>query len=611
MLRFIRPYVPLFIFTIFLSCIIVVLDGLSIWLVGTLPKTLFSPETAITVKPEFSINSINLLLKYWTYRLLQLGGTEHPLKIVCLIIVIVFSLKNTIVYIYRFLLRLMNLGVVKDIRNLFYKHVLMLPISFFDKSKSGKTLSLLINDIQQINNSMTESLSSLFIEPLRLIFFISLLLIINIKLTLMVFIIYPVLGFIIIKIGKSIRRRVKRELSSFSGMISVLTETISGIRAVKMFNMNNVESKKFKRENQSYVDKALRSYRLHILLNPLNETLAIYVTAILLWYGGKEALSGASSFTSEDFFRFLFILFSSYQPMKALAGVNSSIQGGIAAAERVFDVLNMQTEPLLHLKKEDVPEFTQCIEVKNLTFSYPGSEELVLKNISFTVNKGQVVAIVGSSGAGKSTILDLLPRFYEYTEGSILIDSKDIRNYNLAGLRHLFGIVSQETILFNDTVKNNISYGVDKCTDEEIQQAADAANAMEFIENLEHGMETVIGERGVTLSGGQRQRLSIARALLRNSPILILDEATSSLDTEGERLVQKAINTLIQNRTVLVVAHRLSTIQHADTILVLENGKIIEQGKHEELLALNKRYKYFHDIQFAPTESQAHGDTHK
>jgi subfamily B ATP-binding cassette protein MsbA len=492
----------------------------------------------------------------------------------------------------------MNLDVVKDIRNIFYRHVLMLPINFFDRSKSGKTMSLIINDIQQINNSMTESLSSLFIEPLRLIFFISLLLIINIKLTLMVFIIYPVLGFIIIKIGKSIRRRVKRELASFSGMISVISETILGIRAVKMFNMNNAESKKFKTENQNYVNKALRSYRIHILLNPLNETLAIFVTAILLWYGGKEALSGTSSFTSEDFFRFLFILFSSYQPMKALAGVNSSIQGGIAAAERVFDVLDISTERLSRLKKENIPAFNNNIEVKNLTFSYPGSTDQVLKNISFTINKGQIVAIVGSSGAGKSTILDLLPRFYEFKDGSICIDGKDIREFDLVGLRHLFGIVSQETILFNETVKNNIAYGVNECTVEEIKNAAIAANAMEFIENLEHGMEAVIGERGVTLSGGQRQRLSIARALLRNSPILILDEATSSLDTEAERLVQKAINNLIQNRTVLVVAHRLSTILHADKIIVLEQGKIIEYGTHEELLKLGKKYKYFYDLQF-------------
>jgi subfamily B ATP-binding cassette protein MsbA len=600
MIGFMRPYLGLFILSAIVSLVIVSMDGISIWFLGTLPKALFNPETAPHIAPAFSFHAINEYLKYWTYRVITLHQGLPPLAMVCLLIVITFTLKNAAGYLNSILLLLLNLKIVQDMRNQFYRHVLMLPVSYYDRNKSGEVAALVVNDVSQVNTSLTSTFSSLLIEPFRLLFFVGLLCIINVKLTLMVFIMYPVFIVLIVRIGRAVRRRSKRWLESFSGMISILTETVGGIRAVKMFNMNTIESEKFEKENHAFTTKFFRSEQIRSFLSPMTECLAIYVTATLLWYGGKEALAGSGSFGAEDFFRFLFILFSSYQPIKKLGGVNSSIQSGIAAADRVFNLMNSPVEPLQPLRPEAVPAFNSQITFDRVGFKYPGCQDQVLNDISFAVKKGQIVAIVGSSGAGKSTILDLLPRFYEIESGVITLDGKNVRDCDLVGLRHLFGIVAQETILFDDTVANNIAYGTQGCSVQQIEDAARAANALEFIERMPLGMQTVIGERGVMLSGGQRQRLSIARALLKNPPILILDEATSALDTESERYVQNAINTLMKNRTALVVAHRLSTIQNADFILVVEAGRIIERGTHAELLALNKRYKYLHDMQFNP-----------
>jgi ATP-binding cassette, subfamily B, bacterial MsbA len=492
----------------------------------------------------------------------------------------------------------LNLRIVRDMRDTLYSHCLALPVTYYDRNKSGSIISLIINDISMINASMTGTVNNLLLEPVRLICFVSLLLIISPMLTLLVFVIYPVLIWIILTIGKTVRRRSTRVLQNFSGLMSVLYETVNGIRAVKMFNMNEAETKKFRDENERFTHNSFRSTRMGQLSSPLTETLGILVTVILLWYAGSQVLTG-NGLTAEDFVRYLLLLISSYTPFKRLANVNSTIQGGIAAAERVFGLLDTPREPLRPYAPASAPRFEKEIAFSDVCFTYPGSPDEVLHNVSFSVAKGQVVAIAGSSGGGKSTILDLLPRFYEITGGTITIDGRDIRDCDLVGLRHVFGIVSQETILFNDTVANNISYGIVSASAQSIEQAAVAANALEFVKELAQGMNTVIGEKGVMLSGGQRQRLAIARALLRNPPILILDEATSSLDTESERLVQSAINNVMANRTVLVVAHRLSTILSADRILVLEQGRIVEQGTHRELLALGGRYKYLYDIQFA------------
>ena len=600
MLSFLTVYWPWILLSVLLSLMVVIFEALSLWFGASLLQTLFEPGKMQIARPEFSMNNINELLKYYTYQAIRRDSPLESLKLVCGMMAATFFLKNGLIYIKSLVMAKLNLVIVRDMRNQLYSHALKLPVTYYDRTRSGDIISLIVNDVQNINASMTGTFDRLFVEPMRLLFFVSTLFIINVKLTLAVFIIFPILGILISKIGKSVRRRNKRTLEYMAGLLSILHETVGGIRAVKMFSMNDMETRKFKRENQKFIYHSYKSTTIGSISSPLTESLGVVVVIILLWYGGQQVLT-QGGFGAEDFVRFLIFLFSTFTPLKMLGTINNTLQRGFAAAERVFKVLDAPVEKLQPLQSEHIPQFNKNISFSNVCFSYPGCEEQVLKDISFEIARGKIVALVGSSGAGKSTILDLLPRFYDITSGSISIDGVDIRSIDLVGLRHLFGIVAQETILFNETVYNNIAYGLPDSNREQVIAAAQAANAWEFIEKLPQGLDTIIGERGVMLSGGQRQRLSIARALLMNPPVLILDEATSALDTESERLVQKAINTLITNRTALVVAHRLSTIQHADLILVLENGKIVERGSHDELLALHKRYKYFYDMQFSST----------
>ncbi|MBN1306835.1 MAG: ABC transporter ATP-binding protein [Chitinispirillaceae bacterium] len=603
MISYLSAYWPWITLSVLLSFLVVNFEALSLWFGASLLQTLFDPSAVETAKPSFTLAGLNGLLKYHTWRLIRRENPLDSLKLVCLLMAATFLAKNVLIYGKSLVMATLNLNVVKDLRNQLQRHALKLPVSWYDRSKSGAIISIILNDAASINASMTSTFDRLFVEPMRVIFFITLLLIINVKLTLVIFVIFPLLGILIAAVGKAVRRRSKRVLEHMAGLVSILHETIVGIRAVKMFNMHLIEAEKFRGENRRFIHHSFRSTAVGAVSSPLTEVLGVVVVIILLWYGGRQVLR-ADGFGAEDFVRFLIFLFSTFTPLKALTTITNTLQSGFAAADRVFAVLDAPVEPLAEPVPGATPPFTRSIEFSHVTFAYPGTDTEVLRDLSFTVRKGSIVALVGSSGAGKSTVLDLLPRFYDITGGAILIDGVDIRDCTLTGLRHLFGIVAQETVLFNDTVCNNISYGSPGAPRDLVIEAARAANALEFIEKMPLGFDTMIGERGVMLSGGQRQRLSIARALLRNPPVLILDEATSSLDTESELLVQSAINNLIANRTAIVVAHRLSTIRHADTILVLEEGRITEQGSHAELLALGKRYKYFYDIQFATGERQ-------
>jgi subfamily B ATP-binding cassette protein MsbA len=603
MLGYIKPYLLLLGVAVVLSLFVVAFESVSLWLIGTLANSLFNPHAADAIAiPGFSLTNLNKTLKAYVYLLVQAPTPVQTLSRVCVIFIVAFSLKNIFSFIHSLLLSLLNLNVVRDLRNQLYAHVLMLPVTFYDRNRSGNIMSNILTDVGQLNTAMVNTFNKLATEPIRLLTFISILFIINWKMTILVFLIYPFLALIIVKIGHSVRRRSRRMLESMAGLISVLQETLTGIRAVKMFNMNEAETGKFKKENQRFTRISYRSTRIGSLSSPLTEIFGLLIAVSLLWYGGSLVLAG-KGMTAEDFIRYLTILIFSYQPIKSLGGVNNSIQGGLAAAERVFGIMDTRIEKLIPFAEKSAPVFDRQIEFSHVCFTYPGTTEQVLHDCSFTIKKGQVVALIGASGSGKSTILDLLPRFYEIDSGSITIDGKDIRECDLVGLRHIFGIVAQETILFNDSVYNNIAYGIANTTREKVIEAARAANAGEFIEKLPKGLDTDIGEKGVLLSGGQCQRLAIARALLRNPPILILDEATSSLDTESERLVQTAINILMQRRTALVVAHRLSTIRHADLILVIDKGRIIERGTHDELIAIsNSKYRYFYDMQFTSPE---------
>lgn len=602
MFTFLVPYLPFFLATIPLSALIASTESAGIWFAATLPGVLFGKYVPdMTQVPTFSISNINGYLKYQTYELLTASESISPLMMACMLMVIFYTIKNALTYTNNLFTIQVFTGFIMTIRERMFSHLCKLPVHFYDRSESGAIMSLMLNEVEKIKSAATGSIQSLVTEPLRIIISVTLLLSINWQLTVLVFVIYPLLGLIIVKIGNSIKRRSTRELQSFSDMLASMGEIISGIRVVKMFNAVNLEINHFDKKNQNYTKCARKSERMRMTTSPITETIFMYAATGLLFFGGYMAVSGKSGgFSPDDFIRFLVILSLSYQPFKKLAGVNGAIQSGIAAADRFFKVLDEAEEPQKESAVESgAPVLKNEICFDNVWFRYPGTERHVLKGISFTIKKGEMVAIVGSSGAGKSTILDLIPGFYEIEKGAITFDGVDIRTYSLTDIRNLLGIVAQENFLFNGTFGENIAYGADKADSKRIKFAAQAANALEFIEQSPQGFDTIIGERGVSLSGGQRQRLAIARALYHNTPLLIFDEATSSLDTESERLVQKAIDNIVKDRTVLVVAHRLSTVKHADNIIVLEDGKIIEQGTHDELIALNGRYKKLCDMQFA------------
>ncbi|MGM0443992.1 MAG: ABC transporter ATP-binding protein [Fibrobacterota bacterium] len=600
MYSFLWPHRLLLALSIGATLAYVALDGVSLWFASSLLNTIFSGETATAVEPvSFSFAEINAWLKYVSWNFLTRGGSRDNLavlQIICLLIPVLFALKNSVLYVKQVLIAALNFKTVEHIRQRFYTHIMRLPMSFFNKRRRGDIISHLVKDVNDLQNAMTTSINSLLTDPLKLIFFIVLLYIINARLTLIVFLVYPLLALIIGTVGRIIRRRAKKMLRAFSDVVAIINETVAGIKVVKMFSGISYEEKKFSRANRFFTQKSLREKMISHFLSPFNEFISLLMTSALLWFAGRDVLAGESDFSSGDFLRFLIILFSTYAPIKKLTKVHTNLQRARSAAERIFTIMDEPTEDFENGR--DITALKEDIVFDRVCFSYPGYEETVLQDLSFTVHKGEMVAFVGSSGSGKSTILDLLPAYYPLTSGEIRIDGVPITEYRLDMLRRLFGTVSQETVLFNDTVAANIAYGRGKPDMEKVRTVIRAANAEDFIRDLPEGVNTVIGENGVTLSGGQRQRLAIARALYIDPEILILDEATSALDTESERVVQKAVDRLIQDRTTFVVAHRLSTIQRADRIIVLENGQITETGTHRELLARNGRYRGLYNIQF-------------
>lgn len=491
--------------------------------------------------------------------------------------------------------------MIMDIRNQLFSHLQNLPLSFFKKSKSGELSSIIMNDVSSMRIAFTQSIQSLINEPISIFVLLGMLFIISSKLTLYALITVPISALIITKLGQSIRRKAMRSSLSIAGIMNILQETLSGIRVVKAFAMEKFEVKRFMSETKKYFSLTFKQENLRNLTTPINDLIGISLGVILLWIGANEVIVHGH-LTPDGFIRFIIYLFAMLQPARKLGNVNAQIQGGLASAERVFSIIDIKSNITNPIQPVEIQEFTNHIKFNNVSFQYENSENLILSSININIHRGEVLALVGSSGAGKSTFADLIPRFYDVSSGEIIIDGIDIRKLTVENLRSLMGIVSQDTILFNDTVAHNISYGLPEAGIDEIRQAAKTANALEFIDNLPNGFDTIIGEKGTRLSGGQRQRISIARALLKNPDILILDEATSALDTESERKVQDAIDTLVQNRTVIVIAHRLSTITKADQIIVLDEGKIVESGTHEKLLEINGKYKHLYNIQFGGSE---------
>ena len=574
---------------------------MSVWLTASLINNILSDfDKLVNEQTQFASSSLltlNEKLKYWTNGLILRETAKETLQVLCVSILIIFLLKNVFLYLKNITLTIVQFRLITELRNKLYIHFHKLSLSFFNQHKSGELTSIVVNDVANMRQALTIGFQRIFVEPINIIAFTALLFIISWKLALIAITIIPLAGFVIVNISRSIRRKSRRTAVKIAGITNIITETLTSMRIVKAFAMEDYEVGKFLRQTNNYYKLIFHRTRLASLASPITEIMGVIIGVALLWIGGLEVLSG-QGLTSEDFIRFILIMFSALQPIRVLSNVLAEIQVGAASAERVFGILDIEPSIMDEVNAIEEISFHNEVAFDHVFFQYNDGEEHVLQNISFSLDKGTVVALVGSSGAGKSTVADLIPRFFEPTSGAVLLDGIDIRKIKIKTLRQIMGIVTQETILFNDTIAGNIAYGQDDISIERILSAAETANALEFIERLPKKFDTVIGDKGVRLSGGQRQRLAIARALLKNPPILILDEATSSLDAESEKLVQEAIEKLMVDRTVLVIAHRLSTVVNADKIIVLKTGQIIEMGTHDQLVASEGLYRALYEVQF-------------
>ena len=545
-----------------------------------------------------SINNIVYSLKnnamHYVENLIAVNGEFVALCMLAGFLVSMTLLKTGSEFLAGAMLVPVRTGVQRDIRNKIYRKITELPIGYFNEERKGDIMSRMMGDVNEIESSIMSSLEIIFKNPLLILVYVFVLFTISWKLTLFVIILLPISGWLIGNLGRNLRKNSLTGQQQMGLMLSQIEETLGGIRIVKAFNAENKLIGRFAKINDQIRTTFGRINRRHLLAHPLSEFLGTIVICVLLLYGGMLILDKSSSLNAPAFIYYLIVFYSLVPPFKDLSKASYSVQKGVASLERVDDVLNtvntITTEGDIPIKT-----FDSDIEFRNVWFRY--GEAWVLRDINLTIKKGQTVALVGHSGSGKSTFVDLIPRFYDVTKGDILIDGKNIKTLNVFDLRSLMGNVNQEAILFNDTFENNITFGVENATREQIEEAARIANAHDFIMATEHGYQTNIGDRGGRLSGGQRQRVCIARAVLKNPPIMILDEATSALDTQSERLVQSALDSLMKNRTSIVVAHRLSTIRNADLICVLNDGEIVERGTHEELLSLNGHYKRLCDAQ--------------
>ena len=598
--RLIFPYWPVLLVSTISALIYVVFNSLSIWLTASLINNILTDFDKLVENHRAlsnEINSLNDQLKYWTNELILRDSPLETVKILCIIILAVFIIKNIFLYIKNICLTYVQYNLITKIRNDLYHHFHNLSLSFFDREKSGELTSIVVTDVSNMRIALGTSFHKLFVEPINILMFISLLFIINTKLAIYATAIIPITAMIIFWIGRSIRRKSRRTAKQIAGIMGIITEILNSIRVVKAFGTEDIERKRFKQEQDRYYNLISKRAKLRLITSPITETIGAMIGVSLLWVGGVDVLV-TGTMSSEDFIRFILILFSVLGPVRLLSNVSVNLQTGVASAERVFNILDTPPDIIEKPDALDLKDFSKEIQFDSVGFNYDGGGK-VLSDVSFSIHKGSIVAIVGPSGAGKSTIADLIPRFYEVKEGAITIDGQDIRDIKLFSLRDKMGIVTQETILFDETIEFNITYGISESTEEDLIASSKAANAYDFIQDQPNGFQTVIGEKGVKLSGGQRQRIAIARAIFNNPPFLILDEATSALDTKSERLVQNALDNLMKNRTVLVIAHRLSTVKNADQIIVMDVGKIIQKGTHQELIQNDGLYNHLYQFQLS------------
>ena len=596
---YVLPYKRQAFLNVFFNILYSLFSALSFVALIPMLDVLFGKAQPITEAPVYSGNLLDLGSygkAYLNYKVGALAGenTIWALAIVIALVLSLFLLKNLFSYLASFFITYLRNGVLKDLRNNLYKKIVNQPIAFFSDQRKGDIMSRMIGDVNEVQNSMLSALESFIREPLTIIFSILVMLGISVKLTLFTFIFIPIAAAVISKIGKSLKKNsiaVQQEQGRF---LSLIEETIGGLRVIKAFNAESIFSKRFADSSQTFNRLSNKVMNRQNLGSPMSEFLGILMIAVLLWFGGSLVLVD-KTLEGTQFIAFMGLAYNILTPAKAISRASYDMRRGNAAAERILEILDYDNPIKERENPVVIKDFTTAITLNNVTFAY--AEQPVLTNFSLEVPKGKTVALVGQSGSGKSTIANLITRFYDVNEGAILIDGVDVKDMQTASLRKLIGVVSQDSILFNDTIKNNLLIGKPDATDEELITAAKIANAYEFIKDLPEGFDTNIGDAGSKLSGGQKQRLSIARAVLKNPPIMVLDEATSALDTESERLVQNALENMMKHRTSIVIAHRLSTIQNADLIVVMQKGRIIEQGTHTELIQKNGMYKRLVEMQ--------------
>ncbi len=622
---YLRPYVGKLIVASISAALFALFSGLLVWMVGPLLTTLFNTselslfgmENPSAVAPAVpgsdstgvvvplggftgAVAGIKESMKGWIDSLVGGGDRQNTLVMFCVLILIITAFKNLFLYLQGYFMAFVQQSVMKDFRDLLFAKYQRLSLDYFHRRRTGQVISRITNDVVVLNDAIDVGFNRLVTDSIQVVVFFSFLIILSWKLTLLAMICLPLVFGFIWFIGRKLRKYSERTQERMADVNSVLEENVSNMRIVKAFSMEEFEAKKFVQATYDYFRSLVRMTRIRHLATPINDMLATGAGILILLYAGSRILSGTGELAAGDFMTYVVSMFSLIKPVKELSQIHIKLQEGMAAADRVFEVLDTPETITDRSSAQEIVELKREIVFDNISFRY--DQEPILEQVSMTVKRGEVVAVVGPSGAGKTTLFNLLPRFYDPQSGTIRVDGVDLRDLKLTSLRGLLGIVTQETYLFHDSIRNNIAYGLSDIALDKIVAAAKMANAHEFVESFPDGYNTVVGSRGVRLSGGQRQRIAIARALLRDPQILLFDEATSALDTESERLVQEAIDRLLVGRTTLVIAHRLSTIKHADRIIVLDKGRITEEGTHEQLMQRSGTYHRLYTMQFRDNE---------